>query len=277
MQNGPRGREPLWAFRLIDKVAGMGILKRMRRAIRPDRSSIFSGNYPSFAEALADAGSAYEGPDVVEHAVAGYRSAIGEASPSNYRRVLPLLAALPVVGEVSRVVDFGGSCGEHYHRLRRAIPGFDPVWDIVETPSICAASPLMGADDRKRFVSSLDALEPGPVDLVVCSGTIHCIDDYRAAMTGLFDLGPRYVLFSRVPVWDRLEGHRIVIQRSPYLTQTAIAQRFFAPTFWDEVSAHGNIVFDFVLPEDGISFDGRQFVMSGCLVESGLSDRGTKN
>jgi putative methyltransferase (TIGR04325 family) len=233
----------------------------------------FFGDYESWSAALRDCGpeAGHETQAVLDHYVWCYEvlenmRGTEHAAPDRFRRVRPVMEALHFARPVERVVDFGGSHGEYYQRLRHLDPAFDPVWDIVETPAVCSIADRLGASPRKRFFSSIDALPPGPVSLVIASGVLQTLQEPRAVLPQLFGLGAPYVLISRLPVAP-LERDRLTVFR-PSVMNAAFPAWFFGRSIIDEFTRYGEVLYDFTVPEDVVHLDDVPVTYSGVLVRA---------
>ena len=256
----------------------MQLLKRFfnkKSVSSPGLKGDTSGEFASFEDAMrADAASVYgyESKAVLDHYIWCYQaldkmSGTEHAFSDRFRRLIPVMAAMNLARPIERVVDFGGSHGEYYQRLRYLDPSFDPIWDIVETPAVCSIASQLGLSTKKRFFSNLQSLPSGPVSFVIASGVIQFIHDPIKIIEEIFSLQASYVLFSRLPVVPFLKKDVVHLLRASTMEATYPVWSF-SPSIFAVIKIYGEIVFDFTIPEDMVSFQDATVPFSGVLVRT---------
>ncbi len=103
-------------------------------------------------------------------------------------------------GQDLHVLDVGGACGAHYVAARTCLPSIPLRWTVVETPAMAEKASALWADEpRVAFASQLDqaAAALGRVDLVVCCGTLHCVDSPHQLLDQLCGVGAPFLLINR--------------------------------------------------------------------------------
>lgn len=123
---------------------------------------------------------------------------MASAGTSEAHGVLAVLLASRFAPQSSvRVLDFGGACGVHAHRMQRLLgpSAAQLTWVIVETPSMAARARRLGC----RAVASLpEAVELlGAVDLVHTAGAVQYTPDPSAVLAALLTLRAPVFLLTR--------------------------------------------------------------------------------
>jgi putative methyltransferase (TIGR04325 family) len=188
----------------------MRVLRRLRGAADRQVRPVWTGVYARYAD-VPVRGPGFSGSYWTrltrETTQAAIRAlATGDAaSPRGDRSLLPALAATVAKeqGDVA-VLDFGGGMGIGYIDLRASIGPDVPVrFLVVEVEEVCAAGRTLFPGDRSiTFVSRLDDVPAGRVDIVYISSALQYVDDWRDLLRRLVARGPAYVLFANVSAGD---------------------------------------------------------------------------
>lgn len=118
----------------------------------------------------------------------------------------PLMAALDEVrrtgGGGLRVLDFGGSLGSTYWRLRDQLPaGADLVWDVVEQPGFVEAGRRHLGGERLRFFYAVGEAEAaGPHDILLCSCVLQYLEDPAGVLAEWRELSIPFLLLNNLPL-----------------------------------------------------------------------------
>jgi putative methyltransferase (TIGR04325 family) len=234
----------------------------------------FTGDYTSFAAALAAAGGdAYEADSVLERYRRRYREVSADplgTARSSEARLLPYLAAialaLPVDG-VCRVLDYGGGYGAAYHLCQAVLPDRRFHWTIVETPRVAAIGHELGAGDAKAFAHDLPPAG-ARFSLVIASGVLQCVADPAERFADLCRLDAAVMLVGRFPVVPWLERDRLTVQNvPPSLFAARFPAWFFAPAWRDRLARFGDTVVEFDAFSDSAILDGRLVQFRGALLQ----------
>lgn len=176
----------------------------------------FEGNYATWEEAK-EAAIGYDEPSIAEKVYLSTQKVIaGEATYErdsvcfndisyNYR----LLFVLAMAGGISRkinVLDFGGSLGSEYWRHRKIIDseGIAVSWNVVEQKNYVQFGKQLDCNEVD-FYSSIDdySKKQSNTDVLVFSGVMQFLDDWRAILNEALSLTPHYLLIERQPVADK--------------------------------------------------------------------------
>jgi putative methyltransferase (TIGR04325 family) len=118
----------------------------------------------------------------------------------------PLLQALEEVrrstGGGLRVLDFGGSLGSTYWRLRGDLPsGPELVWDVVEQSGFVEAGRKHLAGERVRFFSDVrEAEAAGPHDVLLCSCVLQYLEAPARTLAEWRGLKIPFLLLNNLPL-----------------------------------------------------------------------------
>ena len=189
------------------------------------RDPAWSGDYPSWAEALADS-SGYDSPVILERvAAAALKVRHGEAVHERDGVVFeaieyswPLLAGLLWVaareGGRLDVLDFGGALGSTYAQNRHFLAPLAALrWSVVEQPHFVARGRSEFQDERLRFYESVEAcLAENRPNVLVLSSVLQYLERPYELLEGL-DRFP-FAVVDLTPVHG---GHddRLTVQEVP--------------------------------------------------------------
>lgn len=213
-----------------------------KQLARLARGIVFIGDFASFAEARRHCSHAagFEAPGVLDGVLDRTRRirAVCEAGGAGCAMgTVEILAACSLIflrGRPAsfRVLDFGGSLGNHFFRLRKALGAeLDLRWDVCETPALAAAGRRHMQVPGLRFLDSLDAAAGEPYDLVLAIGSLQCTDDPPAWFDRLAALGSGHLCLGFVPFIPG-ERDRLTLQRPPHRTTFDYPSWFFGEEGW---------------------------------------------
>lgn len=206
----------------------------------------FTGDYPSWDAALADA-SGYDSDEILTRVANATRKvvageAVYERDSVTFDRVeysWPLLASLLQValerGSL-RVVDFGGSLGSTWRQnaafLRRL--NVPLSWCVVEQDNFAALGQAEFGAEVLRFSSSIQTAGESGVDVVLFCGSLSYVPDPLAVMDQAVAAGAPYAIIDRLPVAAAVRD-RIMVQhvREP-IYRASYPIRVFAEQRLDE-------------------------------------------
>jgi putative methyltransferase (TIGR04325 family) len=124
-----------------------------------------------------------------------------------------LLEDLLVVG--SRVIDFGGSLGGTYLANREFFKKINVCWTIIEQENFVRAGKKLSAEFKLPLRFELNATNDllQDVDVLILSGVLQYIEDYKEKIGELIVLKPKYVVIDRTPVESG--ESQIFVQENP--------------------------------------------------------------
>jgi putative methyltransferase (TIGR04325 family) len=185
-----------------------------RVAIRRWRAWVwFRGDYDSWPAAVAASGG-YGAEAIVERVLAATLEVQAGRAAFERDSVLffepepetPLAEALEEVrrriGRRLRVLDFGGSLGTTYWRLRHHV-AVDAVesWNVVEQPNFVAAGRRHLHEPRLGFFDTIAEAERAFAhDVLLCSGTLQYLAAPREMLQTWAALRMPYVLLNNLPL-----------------------------------------------------------------------------
>jgi putative methyltransferase (TIGR04325 family) len=201
------GEEELSARDLVKQMVPPLLLRSWQymRGARPGPFYGLAGDYPTFEAAEAVAGG-YETADFSSKA-AGSLRALMAAPPSIVvdERFLQVHSALSYIVQregLSRlsVLDYGGGAGIYAKVMRQLMPAITLDWTVLESAPVAeACKSVPGAPTQ--FISSLDGRS---FDVVIISGTLHCLRDPWPALEEAAKQS-RWLILTRLPL---VEGDR---------------------------------------------------------------------
>lgn len=194
--------------------------------VRGGERCVWSGDYPSWAEATADS-TGYDSDVIVERVTSAALKV--ERGDAVYERdgVLfdaieyswPMLAGLMWVaarnGGRLDVVDFGGALGTSFYQNRRFLAPLAHVrWNVVEQPRFVEVGRRLFADDeRLRFHSDLDSCPTIAGEALLLSSVLQYLEEPHAIVTAAARRF-RYLLVDLTPVHDGPRD-RLTVQTVP--------------------------------------------------------------
>lgn len=198
------------------------IFRFIRNKLKPSDSSLWTGNYSSFAEAKSKC-SGYSDPailDKVLQSILKVKSgeAFAERDSVLFDRPIhsvplyeTLLEIINQEGSIE-VTDFGGSLGSIYFQLRNILPqGSIKSWNVIEQPAFVAAGNSQVAEGPLKFYETPPA---GTTGVLILSAVLHYLEDPYLKLKELTDMGYRYILIDRTGFLSG-KGDRISIQKVP--------------------------------------------------------------
>lgn len=242
----------------------------------PDYTIDWLPFYPTWEAARADT-IGYEDPVNIEEHLQSGRS-IREKAHSctidycDQRLFAPFLSILPLVTGHLKVVDFGGALGAHYLKIKAFCPNLPMVWWVSETPTMARVGQEHFQTDELRFVSDPSQVK-GEIDLVLASGSLHCVDDSSSYFDRLAALKPRFILIDRLPLteWesDRILIQRVYRNRPTGSFETSYPVRFFSNSVWMErINQNYCLVMRWQDTHDIVQIGHERIVFSGLLLKA---------
>lgn len=180
----------------------------------------FEGNYATWSLA-EEAGRGYDDPAILEKV---YRTTLqvinGEAkyerdSVAFYEtaytyHLMMLVGIMCSQRETVNIVDYGGALGSLYWQNKEILDeyiGKTIVWKVVEQPNYVQCGREKIQNDNITFWESIDEVEKA--DIVIFSGVLQYLENYREIIQKTIALNPRYILLDRT---FTSEKSRIVVQ-----------------------------------------------------------------
>jgi len=241
-------------LRAIIRGATPGPLRRMIRSfVSPDLRT-----YPSWADALAAAGTNYASPEILAYVRrAALRVKAGKAAyerdgiayaTAEYR--WPLLALISTLAAERRgclhLADFGGSLGSVYFQHRTFLAEIPQLhWSVIEQSHFVSCGNAEFADDRLHFFTAWPDLiaARGTPDAVIFSGVLNCIPDPIEELTAASALGIERLFIDRIGI-DADREQVVVVDFRSDLWNGRLPMRIFCRD--DLVSALSRLGYRFV-------------------------------
>lgn len=107
------------------------------------------------------------------------------------------------------LLDWGGGIGHYYVLAKRLLPDVRIDYTCKELPLLCEAGQKVLPD--ARFIERDEDLK-GPYDLVMASGALQCVEDWRGVVRRLASLANPYVYITRLPIVHEQESF-VALQR----------------------------------------------------------------
>jgi putative methyltransferase (TIGR04325 family) len=240
----------------------------------------FSGAYPTW-EAARAASDGYDSQlilDRVDRAtqeVVRGNAAFERDSQAFDRPEFPfpvlagLLRAAPSSQRLS-ILDFGGSLGSTYRQFRSFFPPTWTLdWRIVEQEHFVRRGRERYESEELRFFESIrEAGACGPIDAVLVSGVLQCVERPYEALAELAELDSAHLIIDRHPMADIAED-RIAVQRAPaYIYPVSYPVWIFSrERFMRNVGRTWCVVAEFEDEEGPWLCGGVQFGLSGMILQ----------
>jgi len=128
-----------------------------------------------------------------------------------------LLSAALAGGGQLRVIDFGGSLGNHLLQNAAFLAACPELrWGIVEQPAYVAAGRRLDLDPRLTFHTSIeDCLTAVRPTVALASGSIQLVEDPFGTLAALCPDSVTTLLLDRTPLAPGESWHRICVERVP--------------------------------------------------------------
>lgn len=111
------------------------------------------------------------------------------------------------------IIDFGGAAGAHYFIAKSILKDVELDWRVVETQAMVAEARSSGLENNELqfFADLASACDPGPIDLVFASGSVHYTPKPYECLASLAALNARIFMLTRTPI---TESPCVILQRS---------------------------------------------------------------
>lgn len=250
-------------------------LSNLWRKKKVSAYGFFTG-YSSWEEALKDSTS-YTASSVVEGTLNRRKLFLEAFDPRDIwvdERTQQLLSAVAVIiGEKPirglKVLDFGGSFGIYFYLLRRALPGVEIDWTVIETEEMAQAFRPFEEEHLRWQTTFPAAPDSGSKDFDLClaSGSLPYIPKPYKILEKLAQLG-RYVVATRMGFIDGAED-KVAVQRVPpeIFTGSYPAWFFSRDKFISAAQRLGRLKLRWDVPQDVFIFEGKKIVFTGYLLE----------
>jgi putative methyltransferase (TIGR04325 family) len=140
--------------------------------------------------------------------------------------------------DVVSVLDWGSGLGHYVVLARQLLPDVDFGFTCVDLPELCARGRRLVP--QARFVEETELVAGETFDLVVASGSLQCVEDWKAAAGALAGAAGSYLYITRLPIVSKAAS--FVVQQRPnrYGYTTAYPAWFFnGAELVDAVTASG--------------------------------------
>lgn len=238
----------------------------------------FRGDYATWEAARAASGGYGDGAilervlkatQAVQHGIAEFeRDGVLFYEPE---RDEPLLRALEEVrratGGSLRVLDFGGSLGSTFWRLRNWLPA-ELGWDVVEQAGFVEAGKKYLAEDPLRFFTTVvEAEGAGAHDVLLCSCVLQYLEKPEGILAEWRELRVPYLLLYNLPL-HAVGPTRLRVQHVPPSIYSASYPVWFfnRGEFLALVQADWELVDEF--PSEAVwPVDGGMYPSTGLLLK----------
>lgn len=180
----------------------------------------FEGNYTTWQEA-ENASSGYGTTEILEKVykttlqVINKEAVYERDSVAFYKtaytyHLMMLIGILCSQKETLDIVDYGGALGSLYWQNKEILDeytGKNIFWSIIEQQNYVQCGKDRVQNDSIRFFEKIDEIERA--DLVIFSGVLQYLEDYREIVQKVIKLHPRYILVDRTFI---AANSRIVVQ-----------------------------------------------------------------
>lgn len=241
----------------------------------------FLGKFESFDDALEEC-IGYEDPNIVQVYLEKYESEI-KHDAANYGdsvlidreiRLINALqyavASLPNKSSV-KVLDFGGGFGMHYPIVKTFLHDKLDEFVVCESPAVANALSKFNSE-QLSWISDINNLNQGSVDVIITSGTIQCLSSPFETLESMSSLS-EWIVLDRVPV---IEGQHTQLMRQNTVTskgdRTSYPGWFFSEKDlldWFE-KLHLKIEFEWKVPEDRPYVNGKRLPYRGYMLRKSL-------
>ena len=167
---------------------------------------------------------------------------------------------------VPRILDFGGEFGQHFWRLKSALPNSKLDYTVLDLPKVVKmADPLPGGD--LSFVAEVDGLQ-AHYDVAIASATVQYLEDPMGAINGLMNVATMVVL-NRVPLFQ-IDQHRVAVQKKNFWSKSAdYPSWFFSRTqFFEKLNIREDETWTFLNSQDKAYFE-KTLTSFSCMVFPG--------
>lgn len=172
-------------------------------------SFYFSGSYATWESACDDQGG-YNKPSILAKVYDATLQVInGEAryerdscvfyEPAYTYHLLALIGILCCGRQTVSVLDFGGSLGTLYWQNKEMLGqcvGKNIIWQIVEQPNYVRCGREKIQNDEISFWENIEEIERA--DLVIFSGVLQYLENYREIIQKALKFKPQYILIDRL-------------------------------------------------------------------------------
>ena len=258
-----RLREAEWLMRRgASAPLSLGQLaERLGTRLDPEPFFVSPGYYaplPSWAEAEACCGDAYQAPSVIERyqrqPAVDPNQAIGAYTIRQLAAFQHVWLALGQPASL-RILDFGGALGSHFHAIEAHFPWCRLQWVVCETTAVATAGSSGFMFDKPngstlRFSDKAAEVFANGIDLVFASCSLQYLEHWPQ-MLQAFRAAP-WLLLDRVPLIDH-PTDLIAIQVVPAsYTDTRYPGWKFAAGSWLPRLAQAGFesVLQWLVPED---------------------------
>jgi len=164
--------------------------------------------YTSYAAALEHCitKEGYEDNDVVKTVFEKtkiFKEQINNASPIylNSTEAFAFLGFLRLTGNTAlNIIDLGGACGLYYLYYKQLVKmSTDMKWFVVETTQMCRYGKTLENHElqfRDDFERTLEEVKM--VDLLLCSGTLQCVERPYELLELMAESNAEFILFNRL-------------------------------------------------------------------------------
>lgn len=180
----------------------------------------FEGNYPTW-RAAENTASGYDAPEILEKVYTTTLKVInGEAkyerdSVAFYEtaytyHLMMVIGILCSQKETINIIDYGGALGSLYWQNKEILDEYVNnkfFWHIVEQSNYVQCGRTGIQNENISFWDSIDEVERA--DLVIFSGVLQYLENYKEVIQKVVQLKPKYILVDRTFV---AKNSRIVVQ-----------------------------------------------------------------
>ena len=217
-------------------------------------SSVFFGNFRTFEDAVKycnkKQGGCYEKPIILDRLL---ENATKLKNSTRKKIQKPTIlsciqkAALENNNKLN-ILDFGGSLGESYIRIKDIIkPIKIENYTVVEQPHFVKAGNEKLADNILNFKNTID--EVGNIDCLILSGVLQCLPEPHNWIDKFLSKKYKFIVIDRIPFLN--EGNdRLTVQK--YKNVNYPAWFFNEDKFMSQFEKYYDIVFEWIDYNDSV-------------------------
>lgn len=232
----------------------------------------YAGDYNTWESACDVFGGGYDNPSILTKVYDATLQVLnGDAKyerdsclfyDSSYTyHILTLIGILSSQKQTISVLDFGGALGSLYWQNKEMLEKFDGrniLWQIVEQPNYVKCGREKIQTEQLTFWESIEEIERA--DLVIFSGVLQYLKNYKEIISKAIKLKPSYILIDRLGVAEKGRITRQYVDKRIY--------KALCPVRIFEKSEIVSLVEGYCLKAEFLSFIDRDAYLDGMKIES---------
>lgn len=252
--------------------------KKDTSTLSPDSHDWFTGNYSSWAEAMAEC-TGYGASNILEkvkdalskvkkgEAVYERDSVLFDKIEYSFPLLTSLLYSASALESRLSVLDFGGSLGSSYYQIKNLLNNLSSLrWSIIEQEHFVTCGKDFFEDENLKFYYTIsECLKEEKPNVILLSGVLQYLEKPYQWLEELLSLNCEYLLIDRTPFqYSTAEKDYIAIQKVPTVIYDAhIPFWTFSKSLLNKIVPNYNLICEFP------ALDGRyeKFEYLGFLFE----------